>query len=1016
MSSASYGRRKLKRLLPIALSFTLLFSLLSQLFAGAAYAKESRAAIVLNVEGTVMVTKAGGSNAYRAFKDMSLSQGDHLRTESGSSIVLQVVDRQDELTIGESTEMYISSLVQDDEGNNKSKFKMWAGSLWFKVKKLVNADDEFEVETPTAVMGVRGSNGYITTRYGEIFALMASGILETTMTSESGQTAGAPANIYPGQQILLNPEQRNSDITQFVTPVSIRDFVSSAEPKLVEQLVATIQQIREENAQFIQDIGSGAKPVDSKTGLKLDSPDVLARFGENLTNLVANIAKQAIDTKKLPASQVQSLIDKANANTAGEKIDLNNVKPFDTSIGLDPAVQRAKEEQIRKLQEDRERREQEALRRQAEKRNQNEEILKRLEAERKKLDEANRAAKEELERRATEQYLAQLNAAERARFEADQARAAQELARQQQNSQQPQRPTVPQQPIEPEQPADTTPPSAPIVTIPGQKTVWGSADAKIIKVSAEQGYTIRVVSNKGDVKTAIAGASAVDVDLGNFVDGVHTLTVTATDAAGNISAPAQNVPPITIDRAPPSLTIVHPVQSSEAVKVSQASQTIEVKAESGATVTVSREGQTSSIDSTTGAGDTKVLLQVSLSNGLNTFKITATDAAGNTASGTVKYNLDVSKPVKPVVTNSLPIVVNQSTPSEAKVLILKAEKDMQVVLYKRAATGEALEPVGSGIGKGISSGDASVIIPIPVANDGTYTFYAEAYDADHVASGLTEPIPVIVDTISPVGELKLNNGQEETTSREVTLHFVNASTDIAEMKVSEKADFSDTSSWIAYSSANPVTFMLSAAEGEKTVYVKFRDFAKNESAVQIKDTIRYVAMPSVTLSASGPVSPDGVVQLGPLNEEFELAVNMSGFTGNKGFYAVELELEASDASYFGHVELVQDSEHIFNPDNSASVYTGNTIAAGKRTMKYVATRFNETQNIAVDGAGKQLLQIRLLVHPGSYDATAGGTISVKRIVVVNRAAEIVADTAIAGSVQISEPIRFTVQGTIVGGY
>ncbi|MDF2814619.1 MAG: FecR protein, partial [Paenibacillus sp.] len=193
--------RKLKRKKMIKLmSVTLVMGMMSQGFAGVVSAKETRAAIAVTVEGTVLVTKAGGSNAYRAFEEMSLSQGDHLKTEDGSSIVLQIVDQEDEITIGPNSDLYISSLLQTDSNAKKSKFKMWAGSVWFKVKKLVSDDDEFEVETPTAVMGVRGSNGYIEAKLGQIYAMMTSGVLEAqSTTSSSDNGAGSSTTpIYPG--------------------------------------------------------------------------------------------------------------------------------------------------------------------------------------------------------------------------------------------------------------------------------------------------------------------------------------------------------------------------------------------------------------------------------------------------------------------------------------------------------------------------------------------------------------------------------------------------------------------------------------------------------------------------------------------------------------------------------------------------------------------------------------------------------------------------------------------------
>lgn len=86
---------------------------------------------------------------------MSLNQGDTVYTGANSSVTLNLSSGDADVTLGENAEINVSDLNSSD-GNKKSKLKVWAGSLWVKVKSLAGSNDEFEVETPTAVMGVRG--------------------------------------------------------------------------------------------------------------------------------------------------------------------------------------------------------------------------------------------------------------------------------------------------------------------------------------------------------------------------------------------------------------------------------------------------------------------------------------------------------------------------------------------------------------------------------------------------------------------------------------------------------------------------------------------------------------------------------------------------------------------------------------------------------------------------------------------------------------------------------------------
>lgn len=401
-----------------ALRVSLAAGLLLQSFGTAVYAKESRAAIVVDVEGTVMVAKEGGSAEFRAFPDMSLGQGDRIRTESGSTITLRISDQGDEVVVGENTELALSSLVSADDGSKTSKLKMWAGSLWFKVKKLVNADDRFEVETPTAVMGVRGSNGYIEMKFGQLFALMASGVLATKPTNGTGQTAF----IYPGQQITLLPDGA-ADPSANVTPVDIGAFVASAPPDVIRKVIASIMVIREENEQLVQNIASGARPIDPGTGLALDSADALNAFSANLTHLLAHIAKAAIERNLMPESEVRQFVDESNRKFPENPIDLDNVPPFDPTAGLDPAAADRVMKRLDQIRQERKRQLEEEKWKEEEKKRDNAELFERLQALSEAVKEENRKALEEKEKKAEEKYVSGLTPEERERFEADKQEA-----------------------------------------------------------------------------------------------------------------------------------------------------------------------------------------------------------------------------------------------------------------------------------------------------------------------------------------------------------------------------------------------------------------------------------------------------------------------------------------------------------------------------------------------------------------------------------------------------------------
>ncbi|MGG2201842.1 hypothetical protein [Paenibacillus validus] len=98
-----------------------------------ASAKSVRSAVVVEVSGDVTNTKSGGSRSNTVLSRLDAESGGYDLHRSGASAVLRIVDRNDELTIGENAEVYISELMEDG-GAKKSKVKAWAGSMWSKVK------------------------------------------------------------------------------------------------------------------------------------------------------------------------------------------------------------------------------------------------------------------------------------------------------------------------------------------------------------------------------------------------------------------------------------------------------------------------------------------------------------------------------------------------------------------------------------------------------------------------------------------------------------------------------------------------------------------------------------------------------------------------------------------------------------------------------------------------------------------------------------------------------------------
>jgi hypothetical protein len=118
--------------------------------------------------------------------------------------------------------------------------------------------------------------------------------------------------------------------------------------------------------------------------------------------------------------------------------------------------------------------------------------------------------------------------------------------------------------------------------------------------------------------------------------------------------------------------------------------------------------------------------------------------------------------------------------------------------------------------------------------DGTKTVYAKYRDeAGNESATFSDTI--VLDTEAPIGTIVINTGDEYTNTREVSLALdaTDATSGVDQMMICNVENFMDCI-WEDYATAK--TWDLTAGDGDKTVYVKYRDEAGNESETY-SDTI-----------------------------------------------------------------------------------------------------------------------------------------------------------------------------------
>ncbi|MBO9597532.1 MAG: cadherin-like beta sandwich domain-containing protein, partial [Cohnella sp.] len=388
-------------------------------FSKEAAAASTRVAVIKELKGTVKVKKAGGSKEFTAFAKMSLNEGDVLAAGSGGSAVLQFANgtsEDDKMTVASNTKLTFSKL--SNKKGTTTKVSMWSGSAWVDVKSITNKDDQFTLETPTAVMGVRGTHLLVTVNpnTGATSLMVAAGVVQTTSTSGGGEAQ----YVYPTQNALITNEESGSDIT--IAPADLETLMKQGNADIVKAIIQGAADITAENEQYVQRYENGQVPKEIG-GTSAD----LERFKNNTQNLLGALAAQAVQTGLISQERMNQLIEEAGKQT-GYRVDLTK-----SSLQLTEA-EKAKQEAQRKKEEAAAKLEAERKAKEEAERKRLEETVRKLEEERKAREKAAQEALEEKKKQALEKYESQLSDAEKKRLKdevnkrQDETKAAQSSA------------------------------------------------------------------------------------------------------------------------------------------------------------------------------------------------------------------------------------------------------------------------------------------------------------------------------------------------------------------------------------------------------------------------------------------------------------------------------------------------------------------------------------------------------------------------------------------------------------
>jgi len=294
---------------------------------------------------------------------------------------------------------------------------------------------------------------------------------------------------------------------------------------------------------------------------------------------------------------------------------------------------------------------------------------------------------------------------------------------------------------------DTKSPAAP---------TFGAVVGTLLSGKAEAGAIVNILRNDAGVGTAIAAANGDWACTLSLVDGVYTLTATATDAAGNVSQPTQPTS-VTIDTAPPARPDITQVMDDVVLNTgsisaggltNDPSPTISGTAKPGTVVTL-RSNSTVLGTATSSALGIWTITLGPLTDGPYALEATAKDAAENTSPPSVIHSItvDTRAPLPPTISS----ISDDLAPVKGPIAADVATNDSTPTVSGDAEPGSSvtLKSGSSVIGTATADASGKWVLTLAPLSEGLHSLTATAADAAGNASGPSMESRILVDTLAP---------------------------------------------------------------------------------------------------------------------------------------------------------------------------------------------------------------------------------------------------------------------------
>jgi len=418
---------------------------------------------------------------------------------------------------------------------------------------------------------------------------------------------------------------------------------------------------------------------------------------------------------------------------------------------------------------------------------------------------------------------------------------------------------------------DGVAPTAPVITTGPINT---NQLTQIISGTAEALATVEIFDNgvsKGAVKADANGAWSKSVNLAS--EGVHVITASATDIAGNTNTVSGTSKTYTVDLVAPNspdLTAVGAVSVSggNAIRTNLLSQAFTGTSEANATVKVYDNGTLLGTTTAAGNGAWSLTQNLLVTNGTNTITVKAQDAAGNISSeSTVTVIHDTVAP-SVAVSASLPSLTNNATQTLSGI----AESGATVRVYDNAVL----------VGTTTAVNGAWQLSNVSLTANASNTITATATDVAGNTSSISTGVSITVDTTAPTKPATptlANDTGSSSTDKITYAGTVNVAGTTSETGLSWQYSKDGGSTWL---NGTGSSFTVTGDASYNTL-VRFTDLAGNTSTNSnaLVFTLKTLVDTPVTTglqSDTGSSASDKLTNTGAVNVTLEpVSTSLAGW-------------------------------------------------------------------------------------------------------------------------------------------